>query len=247
MNKVKILGIEINTFSFTDTVSEIKQFLDQKKKGFVVTANPEILYRAYKDKKYKKILNQAFLITPDGIGILWAARKKGINLKERVTGIDLVWTLAKLAERKKYRIYLLGGEPGKNGKEEIAKIAAQRLKLIHPNINIVGASYGFWKGQGNEKKIIADIQKSKPDLLFVAFGCPKQEKWIAENLDKFESPCIAIGIGGALDMIAGKFKRAPLWMQKTGLEWLYRVIQEPSRIPRLWNVIKFVFLVLIGK
>ncbi|MFH1749289.1 MAG: WecB/TagA/CpsF family glycosyltransferase [bacterium] len=243
MEKIKILGTDVSNLSFNQTVSKIKYFIDSKRKGFVVTANPEILYRAYKDKNYQKILSQAFLITPDGVGVLWAARRKGMNIKERVTGIDLIWALAKLAESEKYRIYLLGGEPAKDGKEEIAKIAAQRLKLIHPNINIVGATYGFLKDQGSKEKVIENIQQTKPHLLFVAFGgSSRQEKWIAKNLDKFKSPCVAIGIGGAFDMIAGKFKRAPVWMQKTGLEWLYRVIQEPSRISRLRNVLKFLFI-----
>ncbi|MFC1656647.1 WecB/TagA/CpsF family glycosyltransferase [Patescibacteria group bacterium] len=244
MAKHKILGTDISDLSFGQTVSEINKFIKEKKKGFVVTANPEILYRAYKNKDYQKIINNAFLVTPDGAGVLFAAKRKEVSIKERVTGIDLVWALAKLSETEKYKIYLLGGEPAKNNTEEVAKIAAERLKLIHPKIEIVGATYGFWKEKGSEKQVIKDIQNTKPHLLFVAFGPPKQEKWIAENLDKFEAPLIAVGIGGAFDMIAEKFKRAPLWMQKNGLEWLYRVIQEPNRIPRLWNVLKFIILSL---
>ncbi len=242
MKKINILGTDVSSLSFGQTVSQIKHFIDSKRKGFVVTANPEILYRAYKDKKYREVLNQAFLVTPDGVGVLWAAKRKKVDIKERVTGIDLVWALAKLAETEKYRIYLLGGESAIDGEEEVAKITAERLRLIHPKLEIVGATFGFLREQGSEERVIQDIQKTKPHFIFVAFGPPKQEKWIYRNLYKFNSPCVAIGIGGAFDMIAGKFERAPFWMQKTGLEWLYRVIQEPSRIPRLWNVVKFTLI-----
>jgi N-acetylglucosaminyldiphosphoundecaprenol N-acetyl-beta-D-mannosaminyltransferase len=163
----------------------------------------------------------------------------GMKLKERVTGVDLFWALCKLSEDRGYRIFMLGGDPG------VAKIAAQRVRLIHSKARII---YTYEGSPRETKKIRQLINHTHPNILFVAWGAPKQDIWIAENLKKFHSPLVAIGVGGTFDFIAGVRARAPKWMQRLGLEWLYRLFQEPKRFGRIWTaVVRFPMAVFFSK
>jgi N-acetylglucosaminyldiphosphoundecaprenol N-acetyl-beta-D-mannosaminyltransferase len=177
------------------------------------------------------------------MGIVYASRSFKNPCKERITGIDLTLELAALAERKKFTIYLLGAAPG------IGEEVAIRLKMRYPKIKIVGIYAGSPQKE-DEENILGRINKTKPDLLLVAFGAPKQDKWIAHNLKKMHLS-IAIGVGGTFDFIAEKVKRAPLWMQKSGLEWFFRLILEPGRwhrqlaLPYFW--LKIIRIKLFSK
>jgi N-acetylglucosaminyldiphosphoundecaprenol N-acetyl-beta-D-mannosaminyltransferase len=228
MSKIEILGVKIDSLKFKEAVKMIDGYIlsSEKKCHQIVTVNPEFIVTTQKDKEFKRILNRADLSLPDGIGLKYAAKAQGENFPERITGTDLTWALAKLAEDRGYRIYLLGAAPG------VALQVANWLKLIHPRIKIVGV----YPGSPDEKGLIDRINQANPNILFVAFGAPKQEKFIAQNLSKLNCQ-VAIGIGGAFDYISGIVDRAPLWIRKINIEWLYRLIKQPKRIKRIFTAV----------
>lgn len=240
--KADILGVKIDRVNFSQTLGIIENFIKEKRPHQVVTVNPEFIVQAQKDIKFKKILNQADLSVADGIGLLWADP----GLPERVTGVDLTWALTELSSEKKYSIYLLGAEPG------VAKKAAMVLQSKYSKLKIWADSGGqlddiFYVGhpeadaksaEGSriDNKFFQDIRSKKPDILLVAFGTPKQEKWIAKHLNKLKIP-VVMGVGGTFDFIAGVQKRAPKWMRKISLEWFYRLLRQPRRFHRIWNAV----------
>lgn len=239
--KLEILGVKIDKITITETLHKIEVFLSSGNTHYIVTVNPEMVVLAQKDAKFKNIINQADLAVPDGIGLVFASRwlYPKNPLKEKITGIDLMLKIISKQQNNAIKIFLLGA---KNG---IAKLTALKLKKIYPKINIVGV-FGGEADEKGDRVALALINKAKPDILFVAYGAPKQEKWIARNLKNLPSVKLAIGVGGAFDMISGKIKRAPLWMRKIGLEWLWRFAMEPRRISRIYNAtVKFTWLVLI--
>lgn len=241
MSKRKqILGIPIDALDFNSTLKEIEQLINDGQSHQLATVNPEFIIEARKNQKFKKTLLASSLNTPDGRGILWALKLLyNIRLKERVTGVDLFWALCKLSEDKGYRIFMLGGGPG------VGQKAKKRVKLIHPRARIV---YTYAGSPAKTKTIIKLIRTSRPNILFVAWGTPKQEIWIAKNLKKFHLPLVAMGVGGTFDFVAGTKIRAPRWMQKIGLEWLYRLLREPKRFGRIWTaVVRFPLAVFISK
>jgi N-acetylglucosaminyldiphosphoundecaprenol N-acetyl-beta-D-mannosaminyltransferase len=240
MKSVYILGVRVDAVDFRESIRIIEKFINDNKSHQVATVNPEFVMAAQKNKTFKDALNSTSLNTPEATGVCWAMRfVGGIKLKEKVPGVDLFWRLVKLAEDKGYRVFMLGGKPG------VAKKAAQRIKLVHPRVKIV---YTYPGSPKETKKIRHLINHTRPNMLFVAWGSPKQEIWINKNLRKFHSPLIAIGVGGTFDFIAGVKRRAPKWLQKIGLEWLYRLIQEPKRIGRILTaVVRFPLAVFFSK
>lgn len=231
---LKILGIKIDQVDFPKTTQKINQFIQQKKPHQIVTINPEFIMTALNDKEFKKILNKADLAIPDGIGIILASKIFRKSLKERITGVDLIYKIAELAHQKGYSIYFLGGEEG------IAKKTALKLKEMFPKMKIAGVE----GGSPYDLNAIQRLKEAKPDILLVAFGHPRQEKYIYKYRESFNVP-VMIGVGGAFDFISKKIPRAPLWIQKVGLEWFYRLIKEPWRIKRQLVLPKFAFLVLL--
>jgi N-acetylglucosaminyldiphosphoundecaprenol N-acetyl-beta-D-mannosaminyltransferase len=253
--KVKILKVKFDSITLSEATKKALDLANDKKQHYFTTPNPEILLEATNNNKFKKVLNKSSLNTPDGVGIIWAANylhsvrntnsffiklakwayslvtipftKKSI-LKERVTGADLVLEICKASSKKDNKIFLLGAAEG------IAKETANILEAKFPGVKIVGKHSGT-PNPADEKEIIKLINKARPNILFVAYGAPKQELWISRNLKSINSVKLAGGIGGTFDFIAGKLKRAPEWMQKLGLEWLYRLFQQPSRIKRIFN------------
>ena len=185
----------------------------------------------------KELLNKATYQIPDGVGIIYASKIKKGQIKSRITGIDCMDMLCNLANEKGYKVFLYGA------REETIKEAKVKLEEKYPKINIVGYINGYEK---DNEKIIKEINKSQADIVFVALGSPKQENWINDYKDKM-SATIFQGVGGSFDVISGNIKRAPLWMQKAGLEWLYRLIKEPKRIFRQLKLVKFLFLILFSK
>ncbi len=250
-NKTDILSVGIDTLRKYQVIGKIDQFLKSTGKHYIVTPNPEFLMESRKDKKFKNILNKADIAIPDGIGLLWASCFLGSKSKliyasalyyglllilfpktcqklisERITGTDLIMDIAQLCEQNKYSIFLLGATEG------ISEACALKLKKKYSNLKIAGTYSGNPK-QKYDKKIINIINKVEPSVLFVAYGHPKQEKWISRNLNSLDSVKLAMGVGGAFDFISGKIKRAPLLFRKTGLEWFWRVVREPWRFNRI--------------
>lgn len=213
----------------------LEKNLSQNKKTFIVTANPETFMMSEKDEEMRKLLldNDTFLV-PDGIGIVKAARMINYDVKERITGIDIVNELLKLGNKQKKSIYLFGA------KQEVIDSMEKVLKESYPNLNLVGMSNGYEK---DKDKIFEKIVKTKPDIVLVALGIPLQEKLIYKHLDKFDKG-IFVGVGGSFDVISGHKKRAPKIFIKLNLEWLYRILKEPKRLKRFYDSnVKFIFKV----
>lgn len=239
MKSIEILGVKVDQVTYQEALETAKRLLDSAGKHYAVTPNPEIIVAAQKDKEFKEILNGADLSIADGAGLVKLASLTGKKLPERIAGVDFVEGLAGMAEEFGYSMFLLGGEEG------VADRAAKKLKETFPKLKITGT----FSGNGEEKfddQSISALQNKKIDMLVIAFGHGKQEKWIKRNLPKLNIK-LAIGVGGALDYISGKKKRAPNLMQNLNLEWLYRLIKEPWRIKRQLALPQFVYLVLKEK
>ena len=237
--RVNILGVEVDAVTMAQAVRKVENLIAEKKSSIVATANAEMLMRATQDEDLKKILNSAALVVPDGAGTVWAAHHLGFDMPERVAGFDLVQELMKIAPSKGIKFFLFGSAPGVADK---AKIKAEEL---YTGIKIVGTRNGFFS-ENDEAEIISQIKNSQPDILLAALGVPKQEKWLFAHKDELKIP-VSIGVGGTFDVMAGVVKRAPLWMQKAKLEWLYRAMLQPSRAGRLTALPKFVLKVHASK
>ena len=237
--RVKILGVNVDSVTMAQAVESVEKLIAAKKNSIVVTANAEMLLRATNDDELKNILNSSELVVPDGAGTVWAARHLGYEMPERVAGFDLVQELMKIAPSKGYKFFLFGSAP------TIADKAKLKAEELYPNIKIVGTRNGYFTA-ADEPEIIAQIKNSKPDILLAALGVPKQEKWLAAHKDELNVP-VNIGVGGTFDVMAGVVKRAPKWMQRAKLEWLFRAMLQPSRAGRLIALPKFVFKVVNSK
>lgn len=226
-SKKKLLGIGFTVATEREVLEYIATGLEKRmEKYYVVTPNPEILVIANKNKNYKNVLNSAKLALPDGIGIVIAGKILRKGFKERITGTDLLEKLCKEVAKKPITIGFLGAGPG------VAFKTAECLRKKYPGLKVALAQEEW--NEGFSKQI---------DILFVAFGSPKQELWIAQNLEKLPVN-VAVGVGGAFDFISGEVKRAPRLIRKIGLEWLYRLIKQPWRIRRQLSLLTFIFLVL---
>ncbi|AAM25322.1 N-acetylglucosaminyldiphosphoundecaprenol N-acetyl-beta-D-mannosaminyltransferase [Caldanaerobacter subterraneus subsp. tengcongensis MB4] len=239
MDKLYIFGVPIHRVTMIEAVEILKGYLKEDRIHIVATPNAEIIMMAQKDEEYKKILNETDLNVPDGSGVVFASRVFNKPLKERVAGFDLMMEFVKWASHKDVSIYLLGAKP------EVVEKAQSNLKNLYPSLKIVGFHHGYFN-EKEEENIIEDINKRAAQVLFVALGAPKQEKWIYKNKEKLKVK-IAMGVGGSFDVIAGKAKRAPEIYRKLGLEWLYRLIQEPWRYKRMSALPKFAFKVLLAR
>lgn len=240
----KILNVKIDNIYLAEVIENIELYLKSDKQHYIVTTNPEFIMTAQKDDEFRKILNNSDMSLSDGMGIKFAAPRFGWKLKQRITGVDLLLEIAKIAARDGKSIYLLGA------RENIPATTAFRLMEKFPNLKIVGAEKGYrsWHRRFKDEKLISMINRRKPDIIFVAFGHGKQEKWIAKNLTNLPSVKIAMGVGGSFDYISGYVERAPSIIRKFGLEWLYRLIKQPWRLPRIVTaVIKFSFAVIKSK
>lgn len=207
--------------------------LKKEHKRFIITVNPETLMLSEHDKELKHILdNKSNSFVPDGIAVVKAARKMRINVTERITGIDIAENLLNLANENNYSVYLFGA------KEEVISMLVDKIKKEYSKINILGYSNGYVQ---NKDLIMQDIIKKKPDICMIALGIPHQEKIIAKYFAHAQKG-IFIGVGGSFDVLSGTKKRAPKLFIKLNLEWLYRIITEPSRLKRFWNSnVKFMF------
>lgn len=237
--RIYVLGSLIDKVNRKEAIGKIEEFIEEKTPHHVITANAEIIYLGTENKSLSRTLNKADLVTADGSGVIWASKYLGDPIEERVTGIDLLDAICKDANQKGWKLYFLGAAPG------IAEKAVLKVLELYPECQIVGYENGYFK-EDDEERIVENIKKANPDILFVALGAPRQEFWIREHLKELEVP-VCMGVGGSFDVLAGKVDRAPEWMQKSGLEWLYRLIKEPWRFKRMLSLPKFVLAVVKQK
>lgn len=227
-NIVKILEVRIDNFYVGEIRKIINNMLNREpEQKFITTLNPEILLKASRDENYKKILNSADLNICDGFGIKLVSFLKGRPLKARLAGADLVDFLLRRAEEKNQKVFVVAAENSLSRPAEIE----QAIREKYPNIWVKSA-YHFTSQDDSKNDII-----EKAEIVFVNFGAPDQEKFIYEKRTKFPNAKILIGVGGTFDFLTGEIKRAPKWMRKAGLEWLWRLAKEPKRIKRIWNAV----------
>lgn len=235
---VDLFGVAISPVTMQEALDRIETFIEKGTPHHVATSDANSILRAQQDEEYAAIIRRAALVTPDGFGVVWGARLMNLPVYERVTGVDMVTGICERAARKGHSIYILGSEPG------IAATAAQKLAEQYSGLKIAGTQHGFWKQEGiSDETIVEQIAQAKPDILFVAFGIPAQEKFIAHNLNTLNVP-VSIGVGGSFDVYSEKLRRAPVYIQRSGLEWLYRVWQEPWRWKRMGYVPRFMAFAL---
>lgn len=233
--KVTILGVPVDVITMGEAVARIDGFIEKRTPVLVATANAEMLMRATHDGALRRILQGAAMVTPDGAGTVWAAHHLGHAMPERVAGYDMVQELMREAPAKHRRIFFFGSAPG------VADKAKKKAEQLYPGIEIVGTRNGFFTA-ADEPAIIEEIKAAHPDILLAALGVPKQEKWLAKHLSELSVP-VAIGVGGTFDVMAGVMKRAPRWMQRAKLEWLFRGMMQPQRAGRLLALPRFVLKV----
>ncbi|PAB58760.1 WecB/TagA/CpsF family glycosyltransferase [Anaeromicrobium sediminis] len=238
-NIARIMGVPVDKGSLVDATNRIKELLNKDGCSQVVTPNTEIVMSAQEDKELLKVIEEADLVIPDGIGLIYASKIKKKGLTERVTGVDLMAQILNYCNEEEKSIYLFGGKPN------VANMAAENILKKFPNIKIAGTQDGYYKAE-DEEKIIDSINEIKPDVLFTALGAPRQEKLIYKykNILKVK---LAAGVGGSVDIWAGTAKRAPEVYQKLGLEWFYRLMKEPWRYKRMLVLPKFMIKVILTK
>nr|WP_294680944.1 WecB/TagA/CpsF family glycosyltransferase [uncultured Anaerotignum sp.] len=234
--KTHILGVPFDAVTMQEAVARAKALLHEGGQHFICTPNPEIVMEAGADAELMSILQEADLVVPDGIGVVWASKYSEIRLRERVAGYDLTQNLMAELAVSGETFYFFGGAPG------VAATAARKMMKKYPGLQVVGVHNGYFD-EKEEKKIIQDIKKKAPSVLLVGLGAPKQEKWIYENI-RLVGAKVAIGVGGSFDVMAGNVKRAPRIFQKLGLEWFHRLITQPTRWRRMLRLPKFVWAVL---
>lgn len=235
----EIFGIKINDLSLAKAIQKIEELVQLKQKNLIVTANPEILLKAYKNSEFKNKIKQAKIILVDGIGVMMVCKLLGQTINQgRVTGVDLVEELAKQSQISDFSLFFVGED------EVILQKATQNLKIKYPNAKILGYSVGpvFSENQKmpildqTNNELIKKINYLKPDILLVGFGSPKQDNWLNYYLPLVDC-FVGIGVGGTFDYLSGQTERAPIFWRKLGFEWLYRVIKQPFRFKRIINAV----------
>ncbi len=238
MSTIDVLSVPICNVTRAEACDFVYKCVDEGRAVSIATANAEMVMLAQKDRELHQYLLQADLVVPDGAGVLWAAEQQGRRFKERVTGVDLACSLLQEAAARQTAVYLFGGAEG------VAAKAAENLQQQMGTLNIVGTHSGFFSAE-EEPQIIEQIRSGGTQILLVALGVPKQEKWIRDHLYEL-GPCACMGVGGTLDVLSGNVCRAPKWMQEHRLEWLYRLLKEPTRLKRMMALPKFVAAVKWG-
>ena len=234
-----ILGVRVDRVTFEQVVSMVEGFIADGRPHQIVTVNPEFVMAAQQDAEFRRIINRAALALPDGVGVWWASRRLGHPVPERVPGVDLVVRLAQRSAAKGYRLYFLGAMPG------VAERAVAVLEHRFPGVSVVGAYAGSPRPD-HDATIVKRVRAQHPDILFVAFGAPTQDHWIARNMERLGVP-VCIGVGGAFDYIAGVRPLAPPALRYMGLEWLHRLITQPWRWRRMLALPRFAWRVVHTK
>lgn len=242
MEKQALLNTYINNVTMPETIAAIEQMIEADKKSYVVAINVDVVMKIEEDSYLKKVVDNADMVLVDGKPLVWISKLHGKPLKAKISGSDLVPLLCEVAAEKGYKIFIIGGKDG------IAEQAKEKLENRLPKIKIVGTyapPFGFEKNESELDKINQMISEAHPDLLIACFGCPKQEKWIYENIEKYNAK-VSVCAGATVDFLAGNVKRAPRWMGDHGLEWFYRFTQEPKRMFKRYfvddtKIVKLIF------
>lgn len=229
--KTDVLGVQYDNITMEEAVAAGRAILTGEKTACCVTPNAEMAYEALHNEDFRAVLNSADLVLPDGAGVVLGARILKTPLKQKVAGIEFAQNMLPVYEELGSRLYLLGSKPG------VAELAAEKMRQKHPDLIICGTADGYFK---DEDEVVRKINEAKADALYVCLGSPKQENFMFSHRDDLNVRLMA-GLGGTLDGIAGTVKRAPKWMIKLQLEWLYRLIKEPRRLGRMMRLPKFVF------
>jgi N-acetylglucosaminyldiphosphoundecaprenol N-acetyl-beta-D-mannosaminyltransferase len=247
LSSIDILGVRVDDVTMNEACDLAAGLIAAGGVHQFTTVNPEFIMLAHRDPEFAQVLERSALNVPDGTGVLWAARRQKHPLRERVAGVDLVQQLCARGSAYQWRVFFLGARPG------VAELAAACLAHKYPGLTVAG-TYAGSPAREEEQQIVERIRRAEPDLLFVAYGAPAQDKWLARNLpllwptNQTIDPNIGLvgmGVGGSLDFIAGAQKRAPEWMQRVGLEWFYRLLREPTRWRRQLALLRFAVAVML--
>jgi N-acetylglucosaminyldiphosphoundecaprenol N-acetyl-beta-D-mannosaminyltransferase len=241
---IYVLGIRVDRLTQEQALDRMVQIIVQRRSSEnqnpcqqIITVNPEFVMAAQRAADFRQAINAASLVVADGAGVVWATRYLKAPTPERITGVDTLVALSRRSAESGYRLYLLGAAPG------IAEEAAARLQSLAPGVQIVG-TYSGSPAPAEEEAIIKRVGEAQADVLCVAYGAPAQELWIYRNLARLPV-ALAVGVGGAYDFISGRQQRAPRFMQRAGLEWLYRLYREPWRWRRMLALPRFAILVVL--
>lgn len=232
------LGIKFHNLTLPEALQRVEDFIERRAPRMIFTPTAELIVEAQREKGLREIYNKADLLTIDSFVVYYAARLCGCPVKEPVSAVRLMFSFLKIAYNKKYKVYLLGA------KEKIISRVVDILSKEYSGIDIVGWRNGYFDFE-NDREVVCDIIDKKPDILFVAMSSPLKERFISRNFEKMQVP-VSIGVGGSFDIIAGECHLAPEWISRIGIEWFYRLIQEPGRLWKryLMTNTKFVLLLL---
>ncbi len=237
--RVDILGCLVDNFSMKETLARIEEFIIDGRPHQHVVVNVDKIVKADRNSELRDIINKCDLINADGMPVVWASRLLGRPLKGRVTGIDLFMELLERSAKKGWRVFFLGA------RETVVSKVAAVFKKKYPSLKIVGFRNGYWRPE-QEESVVEEVKKARPDILFVGISSPKKEEFLGSYLKHMGVP-FAMGIGGSFDVLAGFTKRAPLWMQRAGIEWFYRFLQEPKRMFKRYFVDDLHFFLLLAR
>lgn len=229
--KTDVLGVLYDNVTMQEALERGRALLEADAPAYCVTPNAEMAYEALHDEAFRAVLNGAALVLPDGAGVVLGAKILKTPLKQKVAGIEFAQNLLPILEETGKRLFLLGSKPG------VAELAAEKMLQKHPKLCVCGTMDGYFKDDG---EAVARINEARADVVFVCLGAPKQEYFMQKHAPELNVH-LMIGLGGTLDGIAGTVKRAPRWMIRLQLEWLYRLIKQPSRLGRMMRLPKFVF------
>lgn len=236
LHTVNLLGTKVFALRMDEVLDIAKQYITNRQKLTIGVVNVAKMVNMQKDHELRTSLNEADLVLADGLPIIWVSRMLGDPLPERVTGIDIMFELLRQANKKHYSVYFLGAEP------EVLRKTIETVKKDYPGIIVAGYRDGYFD-EDEEQSVAEDIRDSRADILFVGISSPKKENFL-RNWRDFVGVSLCHGVGGSFDILAGVTKRAPFWIQKAGLEWLYRLIQEPRRMWKRYLVSNTIFIIL---
>jgi N-acetylglucosaminyldiphosphoundecaprenol N-acetyl-beta-D-mannosaminyltransferase len=239
MEWTTVLGCPMTKLPLEGFVTMAEQFISLRAPRYIAVLNAAKLVKMRSDRQLDRSVRSADLIGADGVPLVWASRILGNPLPGRVNGTDLMYRLLEKANEKRYRIFFFGASA------DVLDRVVERVKRDYPGVSIGGFRHGYFAPQ-EEATIVSEIQASRSDILFIAFGTPKKELWVSRYLSSMEVPVVH-GVGGSFDVLAGVVRRAPVWMQRNGLEWLFRLLQEPRRMSGRYLVTNTIFLALLAK
>ena len=237
--RITMMGCQVDNLTMEETLQTIDGFIQSGKPHQHVVVNVDKLVKAAHDAELRRIINECALINVDGMPVVWASRLLGKPLKERVAGVDLFEALMQRSSKTGWRVFLLGA------REEVVSEVKRQYEIKYPGLTVCGYRNGYWKPE-EEAGVVEQIRAAKADLLFVAISSPKKEHFLGQYQEHMKIP-FAMGVGGTFDVAVGRVKRAPVWMQKSGLEWFYRFLQEPRRMFRRYFIEDMAFVWLFLK